>query len=131
MVIGVFWFMVSGWIECLYGELDFFFKFYGFEWVELFSVVGMYWVYGIVGLSVLGIMLGLFYCWLVLVFWLSFIYMELIDVINYFNYYYLVVLLGLLLIFLLAYCCFFFDVWCKLVLRVEIVLVWCIYLIML
>ena len=87
MATGAFRFMASGWIERLYGEPDFFFKFYGFEWVEPLSVAGMYWVYGIVGLSALGIMLGLFYRWSALVFWLSFTYTELIDVTNYLNHY--------------------------------------------
>lgn len=123
--------MASGWIERLYGEPDFFFKFYGFEWVAPLSVSGMYWAYGIVGLSALGIMLGLFYRWSALVFWLSFTYTELIDVTNYLNHYYLVCLLGLLLIFLPAHRRFSLDVWRKPSLRVETVPAWCLYVIML
>jgi len=131
MATGAFRFMASGWIERLYVEPDFFFKFYGFEWVEPLSGVGMYWVYGIVGLSALGIMLGLFYRWSALIFWLSFTYTELTDVTNYLNHYYLVVLLGLLLIFLPAHRRFSLDVWRKPALRVETVPAWCIYVIML
>lgn len=131
MAAGAFRFMASGWIERLYGEPDFFFKFYGFEWVEPLSVTGMYWVYGIVGLSALGIMLGLFYRWSALIFWVSFTYTELTDVTNYLNHYYLVVLLGLLLLFLPAHRRFSLDVWRKPSLRVETVPAWCLYVIML
>lgn len=131
MAAGAFRFMASGWIERLYGEPELFFKFYGFEWVSPLSVTGMYWVYGIVGLSALGIMLGLFYRWSALAFWLSFTYTELIDVTNYLNHYYLVCLLGLMLIFLPAHRRFSLDVWRKPALRVDTVPVWCIYAIML
>ena len=131
MAAGAFRFMASGWIERLYGEPDFFFKFYGFEWVEPLGPEGMYWVYGIIGLSALGIMLGFFYRWSALVFWLSFTYTELVDVTNYLNHYYLVVLLGLLLLFLPAHRRFSLDVWRKPSLRVETVPAWCIYAIML
>jgi hypothetical protein len=131
MATGAFRFMASGWIERLYGEPGFFFKFYGFEWVSALSITGMYWVYGIMGLSALGIMLGLFYRWSALVFWLSFTYTELIDMTNYLNHYYLVCLLGFMLIFLPAHRRFSLDVWRKPSLRVEKVPGWCIYIIML
>lgn len=131
MATGAFRFMASGWIERLYGEPEFFFKFYGFEWVSALSVTGMYWVYGTMGLSALGIMLGLFYRWSALIFWLSFTYTELIDVTNYLNHYYLVCLLGFMLIFLPAHRRFSLDVWRKPSLRVEKVPGWCIYIIML
>lgn len=131
MAAGAFRFMASGWVERLYGEPDFFFKYYGFEWVEPLNVAGMYWVYGLIGLSALGIMLGLFYRWSALAFWLSFTYTELTDVTNYLNHYYLVVLLGLLLIVLPAHRRFSVDVWRKPSLRVDTVPAWCLYVIML
>ena len=127
MATGAFRFMASGWIERLYAEPDFFFKFYGFEWISPLSATGMYAVYALIGLSAVGIMLGLFYRWSTLIFWLSFTYTELLDVTNYLNHYYLVVLLGFLLIFLPANRRFSLDVWRQPLLKQDFVPAWSIY----
>lgn len=131
MATGAFRFMASGWIERLYAEPDFFFKFYGFEWISPLSATGMYAVYALIGLSAVGIMLGLFYRWSTLIFWLSFTYTELLDVTNYLNHYYLVVLLGFLLIFLPANRRFSLDVWRQPSLKQDFVPAWSIYALML
>lgn len=110
MMVGAIRFMLSGWVERLYVEPKFFFRFSGFEWVEPFGVEGMYLLYILIALSAAGIMLGLFYRVAVVLFFLAFTYSELIDATNYLNHYYLVCLLAFLMIFLPAHRRFSLDV---------------------
>ena len=102
-----FWYM--GWIEKLYIEPSFFFKFFGFEWVQVPGEPWIYLLFMIIILSALGIMTGLFYRLSAIVFFLSFTYSELLDATNYLNHYYLVCLLSFLLIFLPAHRSFSLD----------------------
>jgi len=110
MMIGAIRFMQNGWIEKLYLEPRFFFKFYGFEWVTALNESGMYFLFWTVIISSACIMLGLFYRLAAITFFLSFSYIELIDATNYLNHYYLVCLFGFLLIFLPANRNFSLDV---------------------
>jgi len=109
MFFGAVRFMLNGWVEKLYGEPQFFFKYYGFEWVGVFSATGMYLVYGAIALGALMIMLGWRYRFGAALFFLSFTYAELTDLTNYLNHYYLVCLFGLMLIFLPAHRRFSLD----------------------
>ncbi|MFK7908546.1 MAG: HTTM domain-containing protein, partial [Chitinophagales bacterium] len=61
MMWGSLRFVWNGWIEKLYLEPRFFFKFYGFEWVQPLDETGMYVLFGVAIVSALFIMLGLFY----------------------------------------------------------------------
>jgi len=131
MAVGALRFMAKGWIEKLYGEPVFFFKYYGFEWVRVFDVPGMYVLYAAIALSAACIMVGLFYRVASVVFFLTFTYAELTDATNYLNHYYLVCLLALLLIFLPAHRCFSLDVWRRPQWRATHVPAWTIKLLML
>ena len=124
MLFGALRFVYQGWIEKLYLEPTFFFKFYGFSWVEPLGETGMYLLFGLIGLSAFCIMLGCFYRLACICFFLSFTYVELIDATNYLNHYYLVCLLAFLMIFLPAHRAFSFDVWRKPALRVDRVPAW-------
>lgn len=127
MAFGAIRFMLSGWIEKLYVEPQFFFKFYGFGWVQPLGETGMYLLYGLIAVSAIMIMLGWRYRLGTILFFLSFTYAELIDATNYLNHYYLVVLLGFLLMFLPANSSFSLDVKRNPSLRKEKVPAWCIY----
>ncbi|MCB0582269.1 MAG: HTTM domain-containing protein [Phaeodactylibacter sp.] len=131
MAVGALRFMLSGWVERLYVEPRFFFKFYGFEWVVPLGQVGMYALYGLIAISASMIMLGLFYRLAAVVFFLAFTYSELIDLTNYLNHYYLVCLLALLMIFLPAHRRFSLDVWRRPALAVTHVPAWVIHILML
>lgn len=131
MMVGAIRFMLSGWVERLYVEPQLFFKFYGFHWVEVFDQTGMYFLYSIIALSAAGIMLGLFYRFSAMVFFLSFSYAELTDATNYLNHYYLVGLLALLLIFLPAHRSFSLDIWRKPEWKVSHIPAWCIHILIL
>lgn len=110
MMAGAIRFMLSGWVERLYVEPGFFFKFYGFEWVAPLGQTGMYVLYSLIAISAAMVMIGLFYRPAAVVFFLSFTYVELIDLSNYLNHYYLVCLLAFLMIFLPAHRRFSLDV---------------------
>lgn len=110
MMVGALRFMVNGWIEKLYLKPTFFFKYFGFEWVQPLGEVGTYALFSLIALSAMGIMLGLFYRISTIIFFITFTYSELLDATNYLNHYYLVCLLAFLLIFLPANRAFSIDV---------------------
>lgn len=131
MAVGAIRFIANGWIERLYIEPQFFFKFYGFAWVEPLGVTGMYAVFSVIVLSALGIAFGCFYRLSTIVFFVLFTYVELIDATNYLNHYYLVCLFAFILMFLPAHRAFSIDVWRKPKLRVNYVPAWTIHILVL
>jgi hypothetical protein len=70
--------------------------------VEVLSPFGMYVLHGVMLLASVGITLGLFYRLSAAVLFLTFTYVELIDLTYYLNHYYFVSLICLLLIFISA-----------------------------
>ncbi|NJL75835.1 MAG: HTTM domain-containing protein [Saprospiraceae bacterium] len=130
MATGAVRFMQKGWVERLYEEPKFFFKFYNFEWIQPLSAEGMYILYSTIALSAALVMLGLFYRIAIVIFFLSFTYTELIDVTNYLNHYYLVCLLALLLCFLPAHRAFSLDVWRNKSWKCSHIPAFCIYLLL-
>ncbi|MHC2993233.1 deoxyribonuclease HsdR [Pontibacter sp. HJ8] len=103
-------FVAKGWVHELYVAPKVYFPFYGFEWVKPLGETGMYLLFGLMALTALGIMLGLFYRWSATLFFLSFTYVELIDKTNYLNHYYFVSVVALLLITVPAHRHFSLDV---------------------
>ncbi|MEX2593732.1 MAG: HTTM domain-containing protein [Anditalea sp.] len=100
------------WIEAQYLSPQFHFSYFGFNWVKPLGT-GMYLLFGIMALASIGIILGFLYRISALVFFLSFTYVELIDVSNYLNHYYFVSIMALLLAFLPAHREFSIDAWRK------------------
>ncbi len=109
MSVSIIRFVSKGWVDELYVQPDFFFTYYGFDWVQPFGAVGMYILYALLLLSALGIMLGCFYRWSATLFFLLFTYVELIDKTYYLNHYYFVSIIGFLLIFVPAHRSFSVD----------------------
>ncbi|WP_299702984.1 HTTM domain-containing protein [uncultured Pontibacter sp.] len=103
-------FIAKGWVHELYVAPKVYFPFYGFEWVKPLGETGMYILFGLMAFSALGIMLGLFYRWSAVLFFLSFTYVELIDKTNYLNHYYFVSIVALLMILVPAHRHFSLDV---------------------
>ncbi|OAV45037.1 HTTM domain-containing protein [Lewinella sp. 4G2] len=101
MVLSVIRFWANGWIEKLYLEPTYFFKYDYFEWVRPLGE-GTYALFAVVGLSALAIALGWKYRLATITFFLSFTYVELMDKTTYLNHYYFVSLLALAMIFLPA-----------------------------
>jgi Vitamin K-dependent gamma-carboxylase len=92
-------FMYFGWIEEHYVEPLFHFKYFGFEWVEPISLLGLYLVHFLIIIASLGVIFahGISYRLAAVVLFLSFTYAELIDLTYYLNHYYFVSCICLLL----------------------------------
>ena len=101
MLISILRFAANGWIEKLYIEPQFFFSYYGFEWVQPLGD-WTYLIFIICGASAILISLGYKYRLSVIMFFLSFTYIELMDKTTYLNHYYFISILSFLMIFLPA-----------------------------
>lgn len=102
MFLSIVRFWWNGWIDSLYLQPKFHFTYIGFEWVHPIGNVGMHLLFFGIALSSLMIVFGLFYRIATIVFFISFTYVELIDVTTYLNHYYFISLVAFLLIFLPA-----------------------------
>ena len=124
MAYGSLRFMLNGWIEKLFVEPQFHFKYYGFSWVKALDQNTLYGIHILITIFALMIALGFLYKFAAASFFTLFTYVELIDATNYLNHYYLVCLLSFLLIFIPANKAFSLDVlfgWTK---RVTTVPAW-------
>ncbi len=124
MLVSTIRFAANGWIYDLYIKPDFFFTFYGFDWVTPLGETGMYLLFIVMGLAALGIMLGSFYRFAAVLFFLSFTYVELIDKTNYLNHYYFVSIISFLLMLVPAHRSFSLDVIRKPELKCDTVPAW-------
>ena len=108
MFISIIRFFLKGWIYDFYINPDFQFTYYGFEWV---STLGnfTYLLFFICSLSALFVCIGYRYRISIIIFFLSFTYIELMDKTYYLNHYYFVSILSFLLIFLPANASFSID----------------------
>lgn len=102
MFLSIVRFWWNGWIESIYVQPKFHFTYVGFEWVQALGNIGMHLLFLCIGLSALMIVFGLFYRLATILFFISFTYVELIDVTTYLNHYYFISLVAFLLIFLPA-----------------------------
>jgi len=97
MCISMLRFIVYGWIDPFFVTPRFHFKYYGFEWLEPLSRVGMHALFWTLAGLALSIALGLWFRAATWLFVLGFSYLQLVDVTTYLNHYYLASLLGILL----------------------------------
>ena len=101
MFLGIVRFWANGWIEKLYIQPKFFFSYYGFEWVKPIGDY-TYIIFIICGIAALFVALGYKYRVAIIVFFLSFTYIELMDKTTYLNHYYFISCVAFLMIFLPA-----------------------------
>lgn len=101
-------FWSRGWIEELYIKPNYFFPFYGFEFVKPLGE-NIYWVFAICAISGLMVAFGIYYRISATMLFLSFTYVEMIDKSTYLNHYYFVSLISFLMIFLPAHAYFSVD----------------------
>ncbi len=111
MFVSTLRFIYLGWIEDHYINSKFQFKFYGFEWVQLLPPFWMYALHGLMLLASLFVLLGFLYRWSSILLFLTFTYLELIDLTYYLNHYYFISLACLLMIFLPANRNLSLDAW--------------------
>ena len=108
MLFSVVRFAANGWIDQLYIQPEFFFSYYGFEWVKPLGSY-TYLLFATAGLSALGVMIGYRYRLSALLFFLSFTYIELMDKTTYLNHYYFVSLVSFVMILLPAHAAWSVD----------------------
>ena len=111
MVCSVIRFAANGWIDKFYIQPQFHFTYYGFGWVKPYGNL-TYVIFIICSLSALMVAVGYKYRIAIILFFLSFTYVELLDKTTYLNHYYFVSVVSFVMIFLPANTAFSIDA-CK------------------
>ncbi len=109
MLVEVWRYFEHGWIERYFIKPLFYFKYYGFEWVEPWSGNGMYWHFVLLGVLAFLITIGAFYRIATILFFFAFSYIFLLDQSRYLNHFYFVMILAFLLILLPTHRTFSID----------------------
>ena len=112
MCYGMIRFWLKGWIETIYIQPDFHFSYYGFEWIKPLGSY-TYILFVICGLAAILIALGFKYRIAIIIFFLSFTYIELMDKTTYLNHYYFISMMSFLMIFLPLNASFSIDAYFK------------------
>ncbi len=102
-------FIQNGWISRYFIQPKFHFTYFGFGWVHPLPGLGMYWLFGVLGLLSLCILFGLAYRLSAALFFAGFTYAFLVDEARYLNHFYFVCLLSFLAIFVPAHWKFSVD----------------------
>lgn len=124
MLISTSRFLMLDWVADHYINTKFQFKYFGFEWVQILPPFLMYALHWLMLVSSIGIMFGAFYRISAILFFLTFTYIELIDLTYYLNHYYFVSLVAFLLIFVPANGAFSVDILRKPQYRVSHIPFW-------
>ncbi|WP_420468363.1 HTTM domain-containing protein [Panacagrimonas sp.] len=124
MCVGALRFMSNGWIERLYVEPTFHFKYWGFGWVQVPDQAGLYLLYSGIAVTAFMVAIGAFYRVAIITFWCLFTYAELMDVTTYLNHYYFISLLTLILCFLSPHRAWSVDAWLRPKLRATTLPAW-------
>ncbi|WP_066219374.1 HTTM domain-containing protein [Formosa haliotis] len=108
MFFSILRFAYNGWISKFYIDPIFHFTYYGFGWVKPIGVY-TYLLFIICGISALMVAFGYKYRLGILLFFLSFTYIELMDKTTYLNHYYFISIVSFVLLFLPANVLFSVD----------------------
>ncbi len=112
MLVGGIRFLALGWVDSNYVQAKIQFKYAGFEWVAMPQPPEwLYGVFAVMLLSAVGVLLGAWYRWSAGILWLSFTYIELLDVSWYLNHYYFISLMLGIMAVLPAHKRYSVDVW--------------------
>lgn len=103
-------FIALGWIEDQYLSSSMNFTYFGFSWITVPEASVLYALFAIMALASIGVIIGLFYRISIITFFLTFTYIELLDVSYYLNHYYFVSITAFLLIFVPANRFFAIDI---------------------
>jgi len=124
MLLSTIRFMAMGWVNEFYIQPTYFFTYYGFEWVNPLPGWGMYAVFGGLLVSSFLVMMGWWYRWSILSFFLLFTYIELLDKTYYLNHYYFVSLVSFLMCWLPMTSRSYIPRWMILVLQWQLAIVY-------
>jgi len=108
MIISLIRFTSLGWIDKLYISPELFFSYLGFSWVKPLGQ-WTYLLFAICGFSAIGVTIGYKYRISIIIFFLSFTYIELMDKTTYLNHYYFVSVMAFLMIWLPMHRYYSFD----------------------
>tara|TARA_B110000046_G_scaffold184169_1_gene222003 strand:- start:643 stop:2016 length:1374 start_codon:yes stop_codon:yes gene_type:complete len=112
MFASIIRFWTNGWIEKLYLAPKFHFSYLGFSGIKPIGNY-TYLLFIICGISALFVAIGYRYRLAIITFFLSFLYIELMDKTTYLNHYYFISILSFLLIFLPANAYFSLDAYVR------------------
>ncbi|MDW5290339.1 HTTM domain-containing protein [Formosa sp. PL04] len=101
MFFSVIRFAAHGWIDKFYIQPIFHFSYYGFSWVKPLGFY-TYLLFIICGISAICVAIGYKYRLAIILFFLSFTYIELMDKTYYLNHYYFISMVSFVMIFLPA-----------------------------
>lgn len=118
-------FLAYGWVDVLFTRPRYHFTYWGFDWVPALPAPWMHAVFAALGVLGLCLTAGLFYRVTTVLLFVTFSYVQLVDVSNYLNHYYLVSLLLGLLVFVPAHRAFSLDAWRRPELRSDTLPAWC------
>jgi vitamin K-dependent gamma-carboxylase len=121
-------FLSFGWINDLFVAPRFHFSYWGFGWLPHASPAVTYLLFDVMAALGVLIAIGLAYRVAVALLFVSFTYLQLVDVAIYLNHYYLVSLLAALLVFIPAHRAFSVDAWLRPRIRATSLPAWCTYL---
>lgn len=110
MFVSLVRFWAYGWIEKFYIQPEFHFSYFGFEWVKPLGQA-TYALFVLCMIASLMVSIGYRYRLAIVVFFISFTYIELMDKTTYLNHYYFISILSFLLCFLPAESFFSVDAW--------------------
>ncbi len=108
MLASIIRFWSYGWVDKLYIQPDFFFSYFGFEFIKPLGTY-TYVLFMVCGIAAFMVALGYYYRLAISLFFLSFTYIELMDKTTYLNHYYFISLLSFIMIFLPANAYFSLD----------------------
>lgn len=108
MLFSLIRFAAHGWIDKFYIQPQFHFSYYGFEWVKPLGIY-TYLLYIVAGLAALMVAIGFKYRLAIITFFLTFTYIELMDLTYYLNHYYFITIVSFILMFLPANAYFSVD----------------------
>ncbi|TGK22401.1 gamma-glutamyl carboxylase [Leptospira fluminis] len=95
-------YLLNDWIGKFFLEPEFHFKYFGFSWVEVLPAWLLYPLFWILSIAGLGICLGILYRLCITIYFLGFVYFNLIDSAFYLNHSYLLALLLWIMVWLPA-----------------------------
>ncbi|HEY9886789.1 MAG TPA: HTTM domain-containing protein, partial [Candidatus Obscuribacterales bacterium] len=124
MLWEVWRYFTKGWIPRYWIDPVINFTYYGFDWVRPLPGIGMYVVFGALGVLAFNILIGWHYRLSAVLFFIGFTYSFLLEQARYLNHFYLICLLSFLLIFLPAHRAFSVDAWRRPAVAAQVAPAW-------